>query len=352
MSKILLHIQSRQVSAGLEGEAFPRCTVPWEYNKELNQKDRAAIIELQKVLLTIWEDHVPIDLRKATVYCIEPSLATRQWKESVCTCLFDIFEIERLEFVLDSIATLASQGSQSGLVVNIDDEATTVCPVAYGVPVIQGLKLSHVGMSKVRSRAEKLLVSENFEDAADLAYSITETGLRALDKSKTKFFIQDVQDLHTIYKPAENETLSPLSFRKKDGTTVQGVPQYIVFASTEALFEGKDVSCTDTDELCVARLITTAVSECGIDIRRLMLENIVLTGSSWRIAGLCERLEAEISTCVPASTKPSVNLAPLHAEFQGLSHLASLGLQSRCSLSLHDWTLQHKKQMPDWLLLS
>jgi len=95
------------------------------------------------------------------------------------------------------------------------------------------------------------------------------------------------------------------------------------FRCTEALF---DPSLIGKESNGIHKLLFSAVSDCDIDLRRDLYQNIVLSGGNTMLSGLEQRLSNEMDKLTPSSTGIHIE-APTnrnHSVWIGGSVLSSL----------------------------
>ncbi|KAK2718641.1 hypothetical protein QYM36_005847 [Artemia franciscana] len=89
----------------------------------------------------------------------------------------------------------------------------------------------------------------------------------------------------------------------------------------------------------VQKLVSRAIQECGVDIRKEMSRSIFLAGGVTMLPGFAERLEEEVNRLTPSGITPKVHASPYryHAAYLGASEFASSPAFDQQRINLEDW---------------
>jgi actin-like protein 6A len=277
--------------------------------------------------------------------------------------------VPALYFSRDAVLSAFASGRTSAVVVDAGASGTTVAPVHDGFVLLKGVQRSVVGGDFMdeqlvalyaaqgralppRHRVRKAVDAEGrvtgsvalpHRDAADpsfeqyalrsIARDIRETHGRVWMES---CFDQAGYDLYALTVPQP-------AFELPDGTTfVVGSERVRV---PESLMNPVRGAGADALAAAGARglpaLVYDAVASCAVELRKDLLQGVLLVGGNSSYPGFSERLTREMTALVPAAYKLRfITPSPLErrlAVWIGGSILASLGSFQQLWLSKKEW---------------
>jgi len=228
------------------------------------------------------------------VVLTQPPFNPRDSLEKWATAMFESFQVPRLAVVPQGLCALYASGRVTGVVLDSGDGVTTVSPVYDSFPIAHATNRMNVGGGDVTTHMKRLLYERgyNFSNAVD------ELNLRQLKES-----------LGWVSQDYEKDLAAPEAVEKyemPDGSEIEVGRER--FRCTEVLFSPGIVHSEDKG---MAEFVAAAVQSCGIDARRDLLANVVLSGGNTLFDGFAKRLQQDVVTHFPglfAST--SVVAAP------------------------------------------
>lgn len=224
-----------------------------------------------------------------------------------------------------AVAATFAAGRHSALVVDIGAEGTRVTPVHDGYVLAAGVQSFEIGGKLLSARCVDALkhiangnalyitsyeiVSKEFVDLNVEPRFILKPNLEDMLKPSWKIYHQmlamnelketvcQVSDLP--FKHSDLEKRPKVLYEFPNGfNTFIGLERYLI---PEALFGGYPQP-QEGDNAGIAELIKNSLSQCDVDVRATLANNIILTGGGSLIPGLFERLSYELNKS-PALSK-------------------------------------------------
>lgn len=273
----------------------------------------------------------------------QPVYTSSTQREKLLELLFDKFSCPATFFAKQPVLAAFSSGRASATVLSMGHQLTTVIPVNDGYVLHKGIRRTKMSGAMLDELCEKVIPSIN-EHTSSL-YSPSHN-THNITSSYTIFrrseILRDIKETscklteHT-FDINSNIKLPSQQYILPDGRTIDiNNERFIV---TEQLFRPQSQYCSsvlnhDIDNNYtfngLHKMITQSIDQCDADLRRLLYENIVLSGGSTLLGGLSGRLQREIS----GNIGPLYKVKILHgstisdrrySDWLGGSILASLG---------------------------
>ena len=291
----------------------------------------------ERVVRFALEECLRVDPSKHPVLLTEAPLNPRHVRERMAEIMFETFGVPRLYVGMQALLAAYFADKMTGLIVDMGDG------VCHAVPIYQGYVLNHAiqrtniggrditnylarllmyyrGVS-LTTTAEKEIVRDMKEKHCYVSLN-PEAELAALTGETER-----VKEYYVGAPPAEAEAVpkpEPATYTLPDGSSVTLLEER--FLAPEVLFTPMLMG---RDEPGIHEMVFEAIMACDVDVRRDMVENIVLTGGSSLFPGLKERLELELNRMLKeAGINLTVSISlPKGRQFavwMGASRLAAL----------------------------
>ncbi|KAL3861202.1 hypothetical protein ACJMK2_007254 [Sinanodonta woodiana] len=246
-------------------------------------------------------------------------------REKMTQIMFETFKTKAFYIGIQAILSLYASGQTTGIVFDSGDGVTQVVPIfeGYVTPCaiervdLGGRDLTAYLQCILRERGYNFSTSSEFEIVRDIKEKLCYC---AIDFNK------------------ENSTTSSSSveqtYKLPDGEVVTIGNER--FRCPEALFQPAFIG----RELCGAHeLVHSSIMKCGIDIRRLLYRNIVMSGGSTMIPGLADRMQNELTAVAPSGVKVKTIVSPerQYSVWIGGSILASLSNYAQMWISKEEY---------------
>jgi actin-related protein 10 len=342
---IVVEIGSLYTKIGFSGEAAPRHIVA-KHMKQLmaplrSDVPRAVVprsVQEWKPLLRQLLDETMFGMllcnpKDRWVVVVEDLLAPKNMRQALAECLFDM-QVQSLVFAPGALLSLLPSGSRTGLVCDLGAEEARVLPVFDGVPIVSAYTTSQLGRGGDAGLALALHSAIRDElDAKDKKRSMTWPPATMEDLVARACVVPPEHKAKAAKLQAELDGASsaPEEFRQwlgrrlalsqklaeRSGPDDPGdyqlpggvrVPSAARIAPATVFFGGDEEGDT------VASLMVGAVSKCPSDVRRAVLQNVVLVGGFASLAGIAGRLSNELDDAlavspVLSSLRPEVRVA-------------------------------------------
>ena len=291
--------------------------------KELLRMDRTdsnlVLRALSCIIDTIVSD-LDVDTESTDLILTVPRTVPDSQREELLEQLFEDFQFSAVCFQDQSVVSLYSYNTTSGIIVNIGDHIDVV-PIIDGYTIEAGVSHLPHGGNAITENLCKLITSKGMR-----YFSETEMYIVRLMKEQLCYVSQKYNDDITRCEatPAGYTRATDMDrFQLPDHRKVVAL-DVECFKAPEGLFKpymwGKDVPG-------VHELVWKAIQACPIDQRREMAKRIYLSGSTTLLPCLQERLQKEVAALATTGIAVEVHAGQSrqHAAFLGAAVLATLG---------------------------
>lgn len=231
----------------------------------------------------VWAHAFQNELRVATdehpVFLIEASLNSDDNKEKIVQIMFEKFGISAFYIGNQSILSLYANGKISGTVIYSGDGVTHIDPVYEGYSFPNAINRIDFGGRDINNILTQLLFT---------------TGV-SLKTSAEQQIVRDIREKHCYVSEnyekhiAKSQKNRPRYVLPDDNTLKLG---HELFKATEVLFspEKFGLEMTSIQDLAISSIVKT-----GIEFKKFMFENIILSGGNTLYPGFADRVLKEIS---------------------------------------------------------
>jgi len=243
------------------------------------------------------------------VLLTEAPLNPRRNREKAAEIFFETFNVPALFLSMQAVLSLYATGRTTGVVLDSGDGVTHAVPIYEGFALPHSIMRSDVAGRDVSRHLRLLLRKEgaNFHTTAE--FEIVRT-----IKEKTCYLAAH---------PQKEESLDSekLAYVLPDGSTLEIGPAR--FRAPEVLFR-PDLIGEEYEGL--HECLVYSIQKSDMDMRKVLFQNIVLSGGSTLFKGFGDRLLSEVKKLAPKDIKIRIS-APqerLYSTWMGGSILASL----------------------------
>ena len=217
------------------------------------------------------------------------SFNTKKNREKLTEIIFENFNFPALCIEDKAILSCYSEGIFDGLNIHIGESGT------YIVPIFESSKLQHatikydIGGQILTEYMMKLLSKTNPNFLNDYFKNIAET-------IKEKVCL--VSESHSIYLKNLTNFNDQINYKLPDGSSmIINEPR---FECPEIIFEPSLINKAGQG---LPLLCANSVEKCDEDIKELLLKNVVLTGGTFKMKNLKDRLFNEITANLSSSLR-------------------------------------------------
>lgn len=238
--------------------------------------------EMEHVFNRCFED-MQRDPTELSIVMTVPAYNPPACTERLIQTMFESFEVERFATVPQGLCALYASGRTTGVVLDSGDGITTVTPVFDSFPIDSATNRINVGGGHVTQHFKRVMYERgyNFSNVADVF---------ALAEMKEN--LGCVSGNYQV--DLERDDYDEDDYELPDGTNVRVGKER--FRCTEILF---NPSIVQDEHLGMGELVANAVKACGIDTRREISSNIVLSGGNTLFPGFASRLQDEVAQQFP-----------------------------------------------------
>lgn len=186
----------------------------------------------------------------------------------------------------------------SGIVIDVGYAEASVIPVIEGVTVLNASKFAPLGAKSVHERIETELVDG---EASDGTLKRGELNEKTIEDIKAKACVVPPFDRGQLLakfkagmvkrEDVENGGLRCLDYHL-NGSRIIKIPGIVRELAGQVFFE----MCGE--EPTIATMVLDTITECPIDCRKSLIENIVIIGGSSMMPGFAHRLFHEMKKCI------------------------------------------------------
>lgn len=301
-------------------------------------------------------DCMKIDPEIYPILLSENYFTSTENKEKLFEFIFEKLSVPAGYIAKSGTLCAIASGRPTSLVVDFGATQTRVIPVVDGYVLNKAVmvtnrggnwidtqvykELSSLGYSTVRSRADLITSSKTLATPTN-ALSATARDfhlsqlLRDIKASLCQVPITADSNLDCSEASAVNSVRDSGPYELPDGTLIQPVdslcnlPERLLFQPSGRVKQRPDVTLTGScnlpahmmqldvqaDSDSIAELVYASVSKADVDVRKVLLSNILLVGGGV-LKGSPQRLAADLSAMLPATMKVKVNpMMPIERKY-------------------------------------
>lgn len=291
---------------GFVAEPYPRSIIPTEiisgtspttskslfnYTNQLEFYDQVV-----DFIQTLFFKHLLVNPKERKVVIVETVLCPTEIREMFAKVLFRHFEISSILFVSSHLVTLSTLAIENALVVDIGNKEAIVIPVFSGVQVLHAWQAQPLAAEAVHAEIKRQLLENGVNNEL-----LTD---EVIEEIKVRTCFVTTFERAQKYKNNEEVIAPPDVVYPIQGKQLITIPGKLRETAYEALFP------EDNDRLGLPYIILDSIADCAIDIRKTLLENLVIVGGTAMAQGLNARLKDELL----ALLKTDIYKEKLHSE--------------------------------------
>lgn len=255
--------------------------------------------DMEKIWHHTFFDALRVNPEERPVIVTEAPMNPKKNRERMMELLFEKFSVPSAYVVIQAVMSLYSNGRTTGLVVDSGDGVT------HTVPVYEGYSLPHA--IQRLDMAGRDLSEYMVKILSETGANMTTSSERELVRDMKENYCYVCQDGLSEEMKRCNER--PTDFEKiytlPDGNTVPLRAER--FRVPEVLFDpmmiGKEIPGIHASAW-------KCVKECDIDVRRDLLNSVILSGGTTMFPGIAERLAKEMKALAPQKVNVKVIASP------------------------------------------
>ncbi|GLC63628.1 hypothetical protein PLESTF_000057200 [Pleodorina starrii] len=261
-----------------------------------------------------FDNELRVDTSERPVMLTEAPRNPKNNRQKATEIMMETFQVPALYVAIQAVLSLYASGRTTGLVLDIGDG------VSHAVPVYEGFSMPH---------AIRRLDVAGRDVTRHLSRMLTESGVKLINSAEMEI-VRDIkerlayvaQDFEAELRIARSSSAMFKDYQLPDGSTISVGEER--FRCSEVLFDPTPLGLEQGGG--VHSMLMDSVSCCDIDVRKDLLNNLVLSGGTTMVEGIAARLTKEITALAPPACTVRV-VAPPERKYLvwiGGSVLASL----------------------------
>mmetsp|Transcript_15128 Transcript_15128/g.43703 ORF Transcript_15128/g.43703 Transcript_15128/m.43703 type:complete len:419 (-) Transcript_15128:193-1449(-) len=260
-----------------------------------------GIIENFEHMERLWEyaflDKLNVNPQRHPVLLTEPPYNPKPNREKMVEIMFEAFEVPMLNISIQGVLALFEAGRMTGLVLDSGEGVTHTLPIFQGFGLPHCINRMDIAGRELNTLLAKLMAAASAQ-GSDRGMCLTKTTEQQHVRRMKEQFCYVASD------PAK-EFPEPATYRLPDGREVTLTDER--WQTPEALFDPSLVGF-ETGTLGVAGMVWNSITRCDIDVRRTLLNNVVLSGGSTLFPGFTDRLTDELRRFAPPASQGNVRV--------------------------------------------
>ncbi|MFX1255342.1 MAG: actin, cytoplasmic 2 [Promethearchaeota archaeon] len=268
---------------------------------------------LEKIWHYTFHNELRVNPAKHPVLLTETPLNPARNREKMGEILFETFNVPGLYISNQAVLALYASGRTTGLVLDIGADVTSIVPIYEGFPITHAIDRIDLAGRDV-TRYLGLLLRQR-------GYNLTRSDeLEIVREIKEKYCYVSLNPEKEL-KKAKQASKKEKAYTLPSGETI--IINHESFLAPEAFF---NPAVLGREHQSLSEAIYETIMNAGIDIRRELCQNIVLSGGSTMFPGMKERLQKELTEMVPESIEIRIVAPPMrqYSVWIGGSILSSL----------------------------
>ncbi|OZJ06401.1 hypothetical protein BZG36_00662 [Bifiguratus adelaidae] len=329
----------------------------WRAQMDIKYPVKEGIVQDWELYEQLWSyafnNKLRIDPAEHPLLCTEPAWNPPENREKLTELAFEKFGFSAFYLAKDAVMTAFAVGKSTALVLDTGSSVTSVVPVYDGYVLKKGIAKESLAGDFISEQLKEQLKQELGIDIVPQYKVASKTAVKAGKAPEYQVREREgTTDSYHEYQQARvlqefKESVCQVSEMPYDEHTLSVRPQKTFefpngynnnfgvqrFRVPETMFNPQHIIKQPADEqfnpISYSRLVYQSMSHCDIDLRPLLLNNVVVTGGNSLWQGFNERLNHDLPQLAPGS-KVKIHAAgnPIErkcSSWLGGSILSSLG---------------------------
>ena len=260
-----------------------RLSYPMEHGQIVDWDQQTAVLKYVMTSLGVpTKDH--------PVVITEPAVSSRVQRNKLAQIIFEELQHPAMVISVQGVLSLYSAGRTTGIVLDVGDGVTHVCPVCEGYTIREAARRADFGGRDITKYLQSLLRQHGV----------------FLDTSAEFEIVRQIKEEKCYVASSKVDDSTDLSAKSRhklpDGTEIT-LGNEIVMAP-EALFSP---SLVGRECAGVVQLVSESLRSTDIDLRRSLYESVFLAGGSTLTNKFCERFLHDLGRLTPRDSRVKIH---------------------------------------------
>ncbi|XP_053561879.1 actin, clone 302-like [Bombina bombina] len=251
--------------------------------------------DMEKIWRYMYDCELHLKSSERPVLLTEPALNPLKNREMMAEIMFETFNVPAMYVAVQATLALYADGRTTGIVLDIGDGVTHVVPIYDGYCLPHAVSRVNVAGRDITEHFMRLLL--------ECGHSFVTTAEREIVKDMKEKLCYVALDPNLEMKRKCEEIMK--EYELPDGKIITVGNQR--FRATEIMFTPANIGLETPG---VHKMIFNSIMKCGIDIRKALYLNIVLSGGSTLFQGFDERLLKEMQLQLPIDLPVGIRAPP------------------------------------------
>ncbi|XP_053561869.1 uncharacterized protein LOC128652900 isoform X1 [Bombina bombina] len=291
--------------------------------------------DMEKIWRHMYDCELRVKSSERPVLLTEAPLNPLQNREKMAEIMFENFNVPAMYVEVQAVLALYAAGRTTGIVLDSGDGVTHVVPIYDGYCLPHAVSRINVAGRDITEHFMRLLL--------ECGHSFVTTAEREMVRELKEKLCYVALDPKLEMKRNHEEIMK--EYKLPDGKVIAVGNQR--FRATEIMFTPANIGLETPG---VHKMIFNSIMKCGIDIRKDLYGNVLLSGGSTLFKGFDERLMKEMQIQVPSGMPVGIKAPPdrKYSVWIGASVLTTLKSFKRMWITSPDYkeygtSVVHKK---------
>ena len=239
--------------------------------------------DMEKIWHHAFFDQLKISPEDHNVLMTEAPMNPRTNREKMTQIMFELFNVPGMYVNIQAVLALYASGRTTGVVMDSGDGVTHTVPIYDGYALPHAILRLNLAGRDLTHYLQRILVQRG--------YTFTSSAEREIVRELKEKSCYVATDFASEYEKSQKTDECIQQHELPDGSLMTINDER--FRTVEAIFRPELVG-KETEG--IHYLAYDSVERCEMDIRRNLLNDIVLSGGTTMFPGMAERLQYEIST--------------------------------------------------------